>query len=535
MLNPLVSRPVSRVCASFVAATVAASVVSSTSTVAVRAAATFVVPMPQVTLVPNTATSHPWLYYKTTQRPLELDKRGFVEEEFVVSGAANVYDWPADPAADLVVKYRNAPYTTRILVRRPADLSKFSGTVVVEVMNPARAFDMAIMHGFLSDSMLEHGDVWVGISTPGVLDSLKRFDASRYATLSFANPAPADAICAGGRGGGRGGRGTVGASAPAAPTRNPVEAGLRLDAFAQVGRWMRGGPGNPLSGAVRDVFLVGHTGGDVATYISSVGHEARLDNGKPVYDGYIAHSGSNAGALMNCGIALPAGDVRVIPGRAGVPVIVIKTQSDLPYAGRPDSDVANDVFRVYDIPASAHADKWLFRYLPSAAEQRKAIDINTRSPVTDEWPFDTTCDIPDLRMSPFPQGYMVYGALANMDRFARESSPLPKSVRIETETVNGQIQLKLDKYGNPLGGIRSPWVDVPTGTYHAELKGENPTCAEMVYHDTWDWWTIAQMYGTFTNYAAKVNASIDNMLKNRWITESGAKHVRAELLKTPAK
>jgi len=44
MLNPLDSRSVSRVCASFVAATVAASVVSSTSTVAVRAAATFVVP-----------------------------------------------------------------------------------------------------------------------------------------------------------------------------------------------------------------------------------------------------------------------------------------------------------------------------------------------------------------------------------------------------------------------------------------------------------------------------------------------------------
>ena len=516
-----------------VATVAAGAILSSESTSPARAASTFTVPMPRVTLVPNTATSHPWLYYKATQRPLELDARGYVEEEFLAIGTGNVYDWPADPAANLVVKYRDAPYATRILLRRPADLSRFSGTLIVEVMNPARGFDMAIMHGFLSDSLMEHGDAWAGISAPGVLESLKRFDAPRYSTLTFDNPAPRDAVCAG-PGGGRGGRGAAGTTGAAAPARNPVEPGLRLDAFAQIGRWLRGGPGHPLGASVRNVFLVGHTGGDVATFVSSVGREARLENGKPVYDGYLAHSGSTAGALMNCGTPLPRGDVRAIPGRAGSPVVIIKTQSDLPYASRPDSDDPSDVFRIYDIPASAHADKWLFRYLPSVAEQRKAIDINTRSPVTDEWPFDTTCDIPDLRMSPFPQGYMVYGALANLERFAREGRPLPKSARVETETVNGQLRLKMDEYGNAIGGVRSPWVDVPTGTYHAELTGENPTCAEMVHHDTWAWWRIAEMYGTFEAYAAKVNASVDNMLANRWITEAGARHIREEVLE-PAK
>jgi hypothetical protein len=512
-----------------IASALAASVLVSFSALTSTRAATFVVPMPDVKPIAVTPTSHPWLYDRATQRPLDLEKFGFVEEEFLVSGAANVYDWPADASQSLIVKYRNAPYATRILMRRPADLSKFSGTVVVEVMNPARGFDMAIMHGFLSDSLLERGDAWVGISTPGVIDSLKRFDASRYGAVSFANPAPAEVVCAGGRG--RGGRGGADAVPQAGPSRNPVEPGLRLDAFAQIGRWVRGAPGNPLAAAVRNVFLIGHTGGDVATYVSSVGHEARLDNGKPVYDGYIAHSGSTAGALMNCGTPLAPGDVRTIPGRAGVPVIVMKTQTDLPYPGRPDSDAADDIFRVYDIPGSAHADKWLFRYLPTVAEQRKATDVAVRTPVTDEWPFDLTCDIPDIRMNDFPQGHIVAGAVANLERYARDGSPLPKAPRIETETVGGVTKVTLDQYGNAKGGIRSPYVDAPTGTFHAKLSGALTTCADMTYHEVWDWWRTAAVYGSYDTYAAKVNASIDAMVRGRWITEASARHMRAELLK----
>jgi hypothetical protein len=195
-------------------------------------AASFVVPLPSVTAMPVTSDSHPWLYHKLTQRPLDLEKFGFVEEEFLVRGTANVYDWPADPAQSLIVKYSNAPYATRVLVRRPADLSKFSGTVIVEVMNPARGFDMAIMHGFLSEHVLEQNAAWIGISTPGVLDSLKRFDPTRYSALSFANPAPASAACAGGRGG----RGRAGAT-PAPPVRNPWRAAC---VWTRSPRWAAG-------------------------------------------------------------------------------------------------------------------------------------------------------------------------------------------------------------------------------------------------------------------------------------------------------
>ena len=148
----------------------------------------------------------------------DLSKVGYVEEEYIVSGAANVYDWAADGAIN--VKTPNAPYTTRILVRRPS--SGFSGTVVVELLFPARRFDWSMMWGFSHDQIIDHKDAWVGITLPAAADGLKKFNPARYSDLSFANPSPT-APCAG-------------APNNAAP---PSEDGLRWDMISQVGALLK--------------------------------------------------------------------------------------------------------------------------------------------------------------------------------------------------------------------------------------------------------------------------------------------------------
>lgn len=142
-----------------------------------------------------TADSFPFLAANRTLQPIDLQKVGYVEEEFIVSGAANVYDWAAD--GSLTVKTPDAPYATRILVRRPADPSRFSGQAVVELMNPARRFDWGMMSGYLRDSLIERGDAWVGITMPASTKALQKFNPTRYAALSFANPNPSEACAAG--------------------------------------------------------------------------------------------------------------------------------------------------------------------------------------------------------------------------------------------------------------------------------------------------------------------------------------------------
>ena len=82
------------------------------------------VPVPKVTAVPVTANSFPALANSRNLGPLDLAKAGYVEEEFLVSGTANVYDWAVD--GSLSVKTPNAPYVTRILVRRPAAAIRIS-------------------------------------------------------------------------------------------------------------------------------------------------------------------------------------------------------------------------------------------------------------------------------------------------------------------------------------------------------------------------------------------------------------------------
>jgi hypothetical protein len=112
--------------------------------------------------VPVTSDSFPFLAADRNLEPTDLKKYGYVEEEFIVTGTANVYDWAADGA--LTVKTPGVPYGTRILVRRPGDPGRFSGDVIVEPLNAVRRFDWPWIWGYSHESFLQHGDAWVGIT-----------------------------------------------------------------------------------------------------------------------------------------------------------------------------------------------------------------------------------------------------------------------------------------------------------------------------------------------------------------------------------
>jgi len=60
---------------------------------------------------------------------------GYRELELLVSGTANVYRYGAT-TDEVVVAEADRAYTTRIIVRRPIDAARFSGTVVLEIAHP---------------------------------------------------------------------------------------------------------------------------------------------------------------------------------------------------------------------------------------------------------------------------------------------------------------------------------------------------------------------------------------------------------------
>src|SRR6478609_2151873 len=114
-------------------------------------------PVPKVVgPIPVTATSYPLMAANRTLGAPDLPKLGYVEEEYIVSGNANVYDWLPD--GSLKVLASNGVYGTRIRVRRPATQGRFSGNVVVEILNNARRYDWAMMWGYMHDGLIERGD-----------------------------------------------------------------------------------------------------------------------------------------------------------------------------------------------------------------------------------------------------------------------------------------------------------------------------------------------------------------------------------------
>src|SRR5437867_178922 len=238
--------------------------------------------------VPVTADSYPFAAANKSTPVADLAKIGYMEEEFIITGSANVYDWAADGTVS--IKTPNAPYGTRILVRRPADAARFSGTVIFEPMFTARRFDWPMMWGYTHDYIVESGAAWVGVTLPASIDGLKKFNPTRYASLSFANPTP---------------------NAPCAAAQNnaplPSEEGLRFDMMSQVAALLKSGT---LPGLRAQYVYSAAQGGDLGTYINTIHAGATLPNGKPAFDAYLMRPGFSPARINQCATAPGANDPR---------------------------------------------------------------------------------------------------------------------------------------------------------------------------------------------------------------------------------
>jgi len=116
----------------------------------------------------------------TTGKPFEqtagLDEYDYVMDEFLFSGTS--------PA-----------YTTRMMVRRPRDAAKFSGTVFVEWYNVSGGIDFAVLWANSREYFMREGHVFVGVSAQTVgATALRDYDAERYGPINHPGDTAANAI-----------------------------------------------------------------------------------------------------------------------------------------------------------------------------------------------------------------------------------------------------------------------------------------------------------------------------------------------------
>jgi len=103
---------------------------------------------------------------------IPLTPYGYVEEEYFIKGTAAAYGHSPSGQNVLRAKF---PYTTRIIVRRPADPKRFSGVVHFEPIHPTQGY---VGHWLVLDRyLMSRGDIYVAA---GVGDADKGWSGSPH-------------------------------------------------------------------------------------------------------------------------------------------------------------------------------------------------------------------------------------------------------------------------------------------------------------------------------------------------------------------
>lgn len=350
-----------------------------------------------------------------------LEALGYVEHEYVASGVAVSYRSGVPLAGDGVWTFEaddSAPYRTRVLVRRPANPARFSGTVIVEWLNVSGGLDANPNYVSVEEELTRQGHAWVGVSAqligieggpvlvvaPGgegfAGEGLKNIDPARYGTLVH----PGD--------------------------------GFSFDIFTQVARAARAG-GTAMGGLKpRRVIASGESQSAIAlvTYYNGVQPLTQA------FDGFFVHSrAATSLPLVGPGeyadLARSFGSTPVhFRTDLKAPVLVLQAEGDVggilasATVRQPDSNK----LRLWEVAGTAHADAHLLGPVADA--------IDCGGPINDG-----------------PFHLVAKAALRSLDVWVRTGEAPPVAPRL---TVVG-TQIRRNADGIALGGIRTPPVDVP--------------------------------------------------------------------------
>jgi Alpha/beta hydrolase domain len=402
---------------------------------------------------------------------VDLAAQGYVEEEFIVSGSANVYRYGVDGAVE--VDRGGVSYATRILIRRPQSPRRFSGNVHVETSHPQYGFNVVWSQTF--DYLLSNGDAYVSITTrrtnngSSAIEGLKAFDPIRYESLDF------------------------------------TEDGLNWDVIGQVGRLLKTEtPENPLREFdVERLYASGWSGGGalLLLYISDGFHDqARLPGGAPIFDGYLVGEPSPYPRINSTADELPENDERQRVQPRDVPAISLHTHPQEEYRRRPDGNGPNDRYRVYEVAGASHGD---FRALGGISDLGCTHQVNR-----------------------FPMHHLFKSTLERLDAWAARDETPPRSKRL---TLDRDGSVKLDEHGNPRGGVRTTYTEVPTARYVA-YDGGGLVCDRLLGggQEPFPPEKLASLYKTHNDYVRNVTRLTKKLEREGWLLPADARAVRDE-------
>lgn len=428
-------------------------------------------PLPRtVTPLPITEESYPFNSAAHQVEPIDLPSYSYTEEEFLVSGRAQVYDWTPNGNYK-VTALGESDYTTRIMVRRPADASRFSGRVAMEVINMSADYDWTAMWAALWERVVANGDIYVGItSKPNVFRGLVAFDPERYERLSMPSARLAvDENCT-----------LPQEGITYSGITSEMEIGLAWDMLTQIGALLKSDSRmNPLGVPAKQVFFTGESqsGNYAITYYKFFQPHATITrNGQtePIYDGFLleAATGPAGMPIRQCAKPLPESDPQMaIPARRA-PLAMINSQWDFfPARGgkrKPDANTAEDRSITWEQAGTHHG--WRWQYLYGDADHA---DLKKAGLLAGEWAA-WTCAPESPEVPLYMAEKALYEHLIDWVDFG-VSPPSADPIALTADR-----KVAFDDNGTALGGLRMPMIAVPVASYGEGLITLSEGCPEII-------------------------------------------------------
>ncbi|MBS0334294.1 MAG: hypothetical protein JSS35_16115 [Proteobacteria bacterium] len=441
----------------------------------------------------------------------DLKALGYVVEEYFLSGTATSYKLAGAPTPDgrwTAQPADTAPYATRVVVVRPADPAKFSGTVAVEWLNVTGGLDAAPDWTYSHREMIRSGMAYVGVSAQrvGVEGgagiggmggmSLKKVNPTRYGTLSH----PGDAYA--------------------------------FDMFSQAGQAVKAGAVlGPLK--PKHVLATGESQSAVfmTTYVDAIDPLAK------VFDGFYIHSRFGGAPAPESASMRGGPNARGVQGvklrpHLRVPVMTLITETDMLGTGlsgfwtaqQPD----NEHLRIWEIPGASHVDNYMFFVGGHDSGSAPIAELAGLWKPNDGL-YGSKMAHP---MNSGPQHhYVAEAALAALERWVRTGKAPPKAPRLELnppEAADQAPKLALDGTGNARGGIRTPWVDAPTAKLSGFGNSGGPFGFLVGTTAPFDAAELAKLYpGGKAEYLGKFDASLAAAVKAGFILPADEAEIRA--------
>ena len=318
----------------------------------------------------------------------DLPANGYVEREFLASGTASAYDPVGEAGSDgrwVAQACGTAPFCTRVVVRRPADPARFSGTLLLEWLNVSGGFDADPDWAFVHEEIFRQGHAYAAVSAQarGVL----------------------------------GGKAQPGFPLPPSPglrASEPVRYGslahpgdqYAFDIFGQIGRALKAA--SPALGGLVPARVLALGDSQSAVYLTSyINAVHRLS---PAFDGFLVHSrGADAAPLSGAGIDPAAVTVGVrIRADNRTPVLILESEGDI--VAPLSFGLAASRLRL--APAGGNRRHGACGRGHPRAEQARLLGV-------------------DWRINQGPHRFLAQAALHALHRWVGEGTPPPRAARIE--------------------------------------------------------------------------------------------------------